>query len=353
MQNSLSIEKGLFPILKTSESKDACVVCEAQGFEKDFENAGTTGGFFDLSVWGTVEIAGEDAADYLQRMTTVNFRTLENSRVAHGAFLTGKGTVICLGFFMKAGNGVYHFIVPENQTKTALEHIEKFHFQEKFTVTDKSGEYALLAWWNPNEKLLRDLNIGSLEPLQFEWRRWQSLDMEFWKDDRRPLLYWIKTKRVHGGPLMFELGRLGIPLLGMRLFHYFRMLSGVPWVGSEVGEKDIILETGFEEAVSRNKGCYPGQEVVERIFTYGSVNRKLLPVKLECAKGTKFPECPIRLDAGEKSVGEVVSLMSEPGTPNRAIGLAYIRKEFWDSGEKFEPVHGVSLTIAATGQAAR
>jgi folate-binding Fe-S cluster repair protein YgfZ len=88
------------------------------------------------------------------------------------------------------------------------------------------------------------------------------------------------------------------------------------------------LEAGAERSVARNKGCYPGQEVIERIFTYGQVNRKLMPVDWQGEPPTAA--APIALQAEGKTEAQLVSWERDPAEPFRGVGLAYVRRSHWE-----------------------
>jgi len=155
------------------------------------------------------------------------------------------------------------------------------------------------------------------------------------EDDVRKELFWVRFKRETGEILLRFLQDGSLPQLGNRLFEYFRISAKNPLGGPEVSHKDIILEADLERAISRTKGCYPGQEVVERIFTYGSVNRKLLGVAIEKTGKEPFSPLPWDLNQDQQRAGQLVSLAQQPDNPNHAYGLAYIQQKFWKSDKAF------------------
>lgn len=335
MPNSISIESKIFKTKSTQEYLGVNVPWDVVGYLEDLVAAETVGGVFDFSSWATIQITGKDTKDFLQRMSTVNFKVFTPQTVTHGAFLTGKGTVVTLGVFLEEKEKIHYLLTP-NQEAIALEHLEKFHFQEELQIESKSSEWGTLAWWNPRGDLLEDFHLErDMATNSIDWRRWKSLDMLLWRDGRCPDLFWIHTQRKYVQPLLFEFHRLGVSLLGQHLFEYFRIQHAIPQVGIEVSDKEIVLETGFDEAVARNKGCYPGQEVVERIFTYGSVNRRLNTVTVETSDG-KTPMLPLELGAGDKHQGVLVSVAMDPRKPKTGIGLAYLNKSEWDQAHTYK-----------------
>lgn len=312
--------------LKTFQGSE--VVWETLGYDEEFTVAQKSGGIFDLSSWGTVKISGPDAKDYLQRMSTVDVKSMSPGEVRHGAFLTGKGTVVSLGmlFFHE---DAYYYLVSPGQASTAYEHIEKFHFAENLTAEDVSSQWALLGEWCPEPTAAKPA------------LRTEQLGMTLqWRDDSRPNLKWIWAPRADFSNLLGQVIRTGTQALGYHLFEYFRVAAGVPQMNSELTSKEIILEGNFDQAVARNKGCYPGQEVAERIFTYGQVNKKLWRVYLECAglEGNEIEgqSLPLAFDADGKSPASLVGAFRVPGSRTRGVGLAFVHKNYWEFHDKFK-----------------
>ena len=67
----------------------------------------------------------------------------------------------------------------------------------------------------------------------------------------------------------------GLLPVGHTALNMLRVEAGIPWYGLDMDEDRIVLEVGLDRAISFNKGCYLGQEVVERASARGRVNRLL------------------------------------------------------------------------------
>lgn len=327
MQNCLSLENPGFSIKSISDFLGTRVPWEVAGYGEDFRNA-SKGGIFDLSHWDTVWVSGKDAKDFLHRMSTVNLRKFDPRTISHCAFLTGRAAVISLGFLQAVGEVSYQFMAPSPQGRLTAEHLERFHFNDALEIRDQSEDTAMFGIWG-GVSVLDDVGLRfGHEPLKLQPLRWGGFSLQSWRDDARSELVWVKIAHTEGLKFLERLHDLALPLLGQRLFEYFRIRSAVPVVGIELSEKDIILEGNFDRAVARNKGCYPGQEVVERIFTYGSVNKKLLPIEVEAVDG--LPPAPLPVEKEGKEIGTLVSHAEQPDDPHVFHALAFLHKEHWD-----------------------
>jgi folate-binding protein YgfZ len=91
-------------------------------------------------------------------------------------------------------------------------------------------------------------------------------------------------------------------------------------------ETNIPLECGIERrAIVYNKGCYIGQEVINRIHSVGHVTRELRGLRL--ADDLKIlPQRGDKLFFNGKEAGQITSAVKSP-TLNANIALGYVRRE--------------------------
>jgi aminomethyltransferase len=100
-----------------------------------------------------------------------------------------------------------------------------------------------------------------------------------------------------------------------------RVENGKPRYGEDIGDTTLPQETRQMHAVSFSKGCYIGQEIVERIRARGHVNRKLERIELE---GADPPPPGTVIEAGGKPA-EITSSTYSPYA-GRVVALAYVRE---------------------------
>jgi folate-binding Fe-S cluster repair protein YgfZ len=90
------------------------------------------------------------------------------------------------------------------------------------------------------------------------------------------------------------------------------------------------------------KGCYVGQEIVERIRSRGNVHRKFTGFTVE----GRLPELGAKIEANGKEVGEITSSATLPTAKGgRSVALGYIRREVEKPGIELN-ASGAKLTIA-------
>jgi folate-binding protein YgfZ len=124
--------------------------------------------------------------------------------------------------------------------------------------------------------------------------------------------------------------RLGLQPVGFAALNMLRVEAGIPWYGIDMDEERIALEVGLDHALSFTKGCYVGQEVVERASSRGRVNRKLSGLLLE---GDTAPHAGDKLFHDSQEVGWITSAVLSPRL-GRPVALGYVRREHLEPGTR-------------------
>jgi folate-binding protein YgfZ len=115
---------------------------------------------------------------------------------------------------------------------------------------------------------------------------------------------------------------------GMEALEMFRVAAGIPRFGLDLRERDLPQETAQMQALNFNKGCYIGQEIVERIRSRGNVHRTLAGFIIESSR----PEPGSKIQVDGKDVGEITSALELPALkgesrPGVTLALGYVRRE--------------------------
>jgi folate-binding protein YgfZ len=139
----------------------------------------------------------------------------------------------------------------------------------------------------------------------------------------------LEIVKKHGG------GPMGYAALSAQ-----RLAQGVAWFGYDFGEKQIPHEAGLETThISYTKGCYTGQEIVERVRSRGQVNRRRVELIFD---GASAPPSGEVLTADGKEVG-FVTRAAVPSFLECAIGMGYVRKDHHAPGTKLNWSGGTAV----------
>jgi folate-binding protein YgfZ len=230
-----------------------------------------------------------------------------------------------------------------------IETLDKFIIMDDVTLTDESQRYGTLALEGPKAAAVvqegSGVDLASLEELQRVEAHVDSLPC--WIIKRSPggvagCEFLVETKNLGNlwqALLRHVTAHRGGPM-GCAALSAQRLAQGIPWFGYDFGEKQIPHEAGLENShISYTKGCYTGQEIVERVRSRGQVNRRRVGLVFDT---TNVPPANEPLTADGKEVG-FVTRAAVPSFLARAIGMGYLRKDHNTVGSKVSWARGSAV----------
>ena len=126
---------------------------------------------------------------------------------------------------------------------------------------------------------------------------------------------------------------------------HLRILEGTPLYGTDIRDKELPQETEQTRALHFAKGCYLGQEIVERIRSRGNVHRTFVGLRLN----GELPVAGSKLQTDSKEIGELTSVTSIPLSGTAQIiqlALGYVRREALDRASPLLYPGGTAIPIA-------
>lgn len=261
----------------------------------------------DLDALALLRIRGADAADLLQRVSSQEVLGLEIGRSARACVLSGKGKLLALFALHRLGEEDFVAEMSRARVADTLALLDRYVFAED--VQFQALELVGRAFVGPG---LGDVQVGREPSAELE-----SHSLRLVTKDAVHL--WAEA-----GELDAAVRDAGIaadlPRGGMAEWHALRIEAVVPLVGADADEKTLPLEVGLDDACDPDKGCYPGQEIVARIRTYGHVNRVLC--KLDVPAIDELPVHGTLVFDEDIEAGRVTSCYRVPGsTSARALAM--------------------------------
>ncbi len=306
---------------------------------KGYEALRNKAAWLDLSGRGKIRVNGEDRARLLHAMTTNHIEQLTPGTGCYAYFLSAQGRILADATVLCRPD--YFLLDTEAETREKVfEHLDKFIIADDVTLEDQTAETAMIAVEGPEAgTVLKALGAPAPE---------SECGSEEWENGL------VARAAITGGPgwmlmvpaggkqdLVRRLEEAGAEAADEEAFRTVRIENGRPRYGEDLSERYLAQEANQERALHFSKGCYLGQEIVERVRSRGQVHRILVPIRLETdappAAGTKL------LHAGA-SVAEITSAVYSPRL-GKVVGLAYVRTEHARAGEALE-LDGVRGAVA-------
>ena len=308
--------------------------------------------------------SGPDRVRYLNAILTNNIKDLASGQGVVSLLLNAQGRILAeIETFAEAENlfCVSYLMIRERLAEV----LEKYIIMDDVTFSDDAEKFGTLAVEGPRAaeivKELTGVDLNSLPELGYldvtvssrtsdgattdnagsnnseraipcrMVRRFSGAEFIVERDRLEPL--WdvlLQATRRHGG------GPMGYKALSAQ-----RLVKGVPWFGYDFGEKQIPHEAGLESShISYTKGCYTGQEIVERVRSRGQVNRRRVELLFS---GEGVPEIGAELTVDGKAVG-YVTRAARSWFPSGVLGMGYLGKEHRSVGANVQ-WSGGSVTV--------
>lgn len=289
---------------------------------------------YDLGWRAKLAIAGKDRVRWLNGMVTNTMKDLPIHRGNYNFVLNPQGRI--LGDLYAYNFGESFLIdTDRSQLQNLLTLFRRYIIMDKVELTDKSDDLTAIGIQGPRatEVLAKSgIEDPGLEAMQIADLKWKEVDLTLVRTGSNGLQtyeMWAAPEKI---PQLWKaLTQAGALPVGSDALEKFRVMIGAPKYGVDIRERDLPQETEQTQALNFTKGCYIGQEIVERIRSRGNVHRKLQSFVLE----GDSPDKGTKLEAEGKEIGEITSVSRVPSEDGeRTVALGYVRREALERGAK-------------------
>lgn len=286
-----------------------------------------------------LEVRGPDAADWLQGLLTQEVKSLQPGQGAYAAYLTPQGRMIAdLRVLRRQDTFLIETVA--SARATLLSRLDQFVIMEDVTVADLSEVLGCLTVIGPTAAASASACTGVPQATLAALPEHAHVPLEVpgslvaaSRDFGVPAFDLFAPRAEL--PLWRTLLQARVPEASERLMETARIEAGRPRFGVDMHDDTIPLEAGIESrAISFDKGCYVGQEVVIRILHRGQgrVARRLAWVEQaprdHDASGWQPGEA-VYID--DKVVGGITSACWSPARGG-LLGMAMVRRDAAEPG---------------------
>ena len=299
---------------------------------------------------GWVAVTGEDRVRWLNGMVTNSIQSMGPGEGSYSFVLNAQGRIQGeLTAFAEAERLLLEIDLGE--LPRLVELLERFIIMDEVELarTEELPAGVLVAGPEAEAVLVR-LGVAAALPrtspgsVRGSWRGEDVRVVRSWGPLVPRFEVWSRAAARAG--LLEAIAAAGAAPCGAEALELLRVIEGTPRFGVDIRDRDLAQETGQTRALHFSKGCYLGQEIVERIRSRGAVHRGFSGFVLE---GDLPAPGEMQLftedGAGQKVVGELTSIVALPaeGEGGRTLlALGYVRRETRERGDAIRYAGGVA-----------
>jgi glycine cleavage system T protein len=309
-------------------------------------------GVFDFAFRSRFTLSGEHRARFLHRIISNDVKNLAAGHGVYATLLSAQGRILA-DFYVYADAERLWIDTDADLAAKTMAALQRYIIGDRVVI--EASDFAAVALQGPQSLAALESQLG-LEPVGTLAAMTDELDHVAVQFEGHPARI---VRRSSTGEPGYEIWlapaavcRLwtralaaGLAPCGVEALEILRIEAGIARYGPDFGEDTLPLEAGLLSALSFNKGCYIGQEIVERARSRGHVNWKL--VGLQFPAGAAVPECGEKLrGSGGAEIGEITSACLSPALA-RPVALGYVRREVSEPGTNLESSGSVGIEVSA------
>jgi folate-binding protein YgfZ len=297
--------------------------------------------WIDLSSRGKIRATGEDRVRFLHAMCTNHVQQLTPGAGCYAFFLNAQGRIL-------ADANIYcfedHFLLdtePETR-RTIIEHLEKYIIADDVTLEDVTESLPSISLEGPRSAEIMASLGAPLPATPLAWVPWERRGVAA-NGVTGSAAFSIFYPPDEGESVRDALAQAGVVEAAADDVRRVQMEHGRARYGVDFSDAHIPHETQLLHAVHFNKGCYLGQEIVERVRSRGLVHRLLVRIAIE---GTEPPPAGAEVTVEGGAVGRISSAAFSPSA-GRVLAFAFLRREVVDSPQPLRVGDASAELIAA------
>jgi aminomethyltransferase len=280
--------------------------------------------WINLSQRGKLKATGEDRARLLHAMSTNHIEQLRPGEGCYTFFLNAQGRILADANILCFEDHLLIDTEPETRQKL-FEHLERYIIADDVTLEDVTDQWVTIAVEGPEA-----VRAVGPKPPQAPFS---------WVADGARVIARLDSTGSEGYFILAPVSehvRVDLPEATFDDARIVRIEHGRPRYGEEITERQLLAETDQMHAVHFNKGCYLGQEIVERVRSRAQIHRILRRLEID----TLDPPLPgLKTDQAE-----IASAVFSPAL-GKTVALAYVKTQFAGSGSELK-IGGCSARVS-------
>jgi tRNA-modifying protein YgfZ len=277
--------------------------------------------WLDLSSRGKIKLTGEDRARLLHAMTTNHIQQLTPGTGCYAFFLNDKGRVLADANVLCRPD--YFLLDVEPETREPLyQHLDRFIIADDVTVEDATANTATIAVEGPLAADVLERSGAPVPDAPYSSAGEGDMLVARLSSTGSPGFF-IFLPVAEKAALIARLEAAGAEAADAAAARVVRLEHGKPRYSEDISDRFLAQEANQPQALHFSKGCYLGQEIVERVRSRGQIHRVLMPLILDTGEP---PAVGAKLEIDTASVAEITSAAYSPAL-GKVVALGYVRTE--------------------------
>lgn len=264
---------------------------------------------------GIINASGTDLTDFINRMSTNDFRRFSEGEYRYTVLTSDKGRIIDLVNFINFGEEKF-LICTYGFEERIIAHLDKYIIMDDVKLEKAQGEYSRITIFTDEyESISSDLfNIKCEKDKAYKIN---EMDILFFNDGKINSLNIIcEEKHVS----VYRNLMKDATVLSFDDYELKRIINLIPEGENELNDQINPMECGLENYISFKKGCYIGQEVIARIDSQGKIPKRMISIVSD--KEINRSDKVINSN-NNKEAGFVSSVIKKD---DKYYGLAFLRR---------------------------
>lgn len=286
-----------------------------------YESLRESAAWLDLSERGKIRMTGEDRVRLLHAMSTNDIQQVASGRACYAFFLNARGRILADAHVYNLGESLLVDTEPEIKAKL-IEHLDKYIIADDVTLTDESAALAAIGIEGPESETVMAGLGAPVPPEPDAIEAWQGGFVAA-ASVTGALGFRLFVPAARKADVVEKLSGAAVAEADAEAIRIVRLEHGKPRYGEDITERHLVQETQQLQAVSFTKGCYLGQEIVERVRSRAQIHRLLMPLRIH----SRIAPLPgAKLTADGKEAAEITSAAFSPAL-GEVAALGYVRVE--------------------------
>jgi tRNA-modifying protein YgfZ len=300
--------------------------------------------WIDLSARGKSKLIGEDRARLLHAMTTNHIQQLALGSGCYAFFLNDKGRVLADANVLCRPD--YFLLDVEPETREPLyQHLDRYIIADDVTLEDVTDATATIAVEGPQAVDVIERAGAPIPEAEYSSLDWDNSPVNIAHNTARhesflpnasasraarslvarlnstgSLGFFIFAPIADKAALISRLEAAGAESADAEAARIVRLEHGKPRYSEDISDRFLAQEANQPHALHFSKGCYLGQEIVERVRSRGQIHRVLKPLILDSSE-PPAPRTKLEIDGTDV---EITSAVYSPAL-GKVVALGYVR----------------------------